>query len=469
MKNKRGIYFILVSFLFISLSLKGKSLDKVKPIGIINDVKKLNWDGLEVIWLKDDKLPLYDITVYFGDGSLSDVDVKGETEKMFSLLGKGTSKYTFKDIAEQFEFWSFSGGPSVFHEYSSYNFSGLLKDLKETMTFVCHIFKEASFPEDELKKVIKTTKLGFQSLVSNHSSLASRAFRELTMKGTPFSYPTGGKLKDLDDITSKGLKEKLKYFQTKVKKRIYISGPKEVLAVKDIFVKNCGWNGKQDYTREVQYGGKNFNSKKTELVLVTVPKANQAQIRIGRYLNLFEIKEKEELLNFMSTILGGGFTSLLNREVRIKRGLTYSIGAFAAGQKYYGRSGIMTSTRNEKISEMLKVIKSSLNMMIHNKFSKEQYNTTKNFIIGSYPFQFEKVTSFISQMVFMDHVGKSYSEFYHFTDKIKNISEKELARSAKNIFGWNKQTVLILGHKSLEKTLKKISKNLKIFSYKDFL
>ena len=464
MENKIKRYFCCALFLFFFFTpLKGETS------GVLKDVKKLDWDGIEVVWIKDNRLPLYDMTVYFGDGSLSDEKVKGETEKMFSLLGRGTSKYSYKEIAEQFEFWGFSGGPSVFHEYSSYNFAGLLKDMKETITFMCHIFKEASFPEEELKKSIKTARLGFQSLVSDPSSLASRAFREASMKGTPFAYPTGGKLKDLDHISREGLKKKLHYFNSKVKKRIYISGPKEVLSIKDIIVKNCGWSGKQDYKRKVVYSGKKFNSKKPDFILVTVPKANQAQVRLGRYLNFSEIQGNDEVLNFMSSILGGGFTSILNREVRIKRGLTYSIGAFAAGQKYYGRSGIISSTRNEKVLEMIKVIRSSLGMMMNKSFSKEQYQTTKNFLIGSHPFQFEKVTSFISQMVFLDHVGKDYSELYRFTEKISKINERDIALSAKNIFDWKKQTVLILGHKSLEKTLQKLSKNLRVFSYKEFL
>ena len=171
----------------------------------------------------------------------------------------------------------------------------------------------------------------------------------------------------------------------------------------------------------------------------------------------------------MSSILGGGFTSILNREARIKRGLTYSIGAFAAGQKYYGRSGIITSTRNEKVIEMVSVIKKSLTKVIEKKFSQEQFQTTKNFLKGSYPFQFEKVKSFMGQMVFLDHVGKNYSKFHTFPEKIGGLKEDEISKVARDVFEWKKQSIIILGSESLEKELRKVFKNLKVVSYEKFL
>lgn len=468
-KVKRVFFFLILMVTSCAWATAKESNMSFEKKGVLKNVQKLNWEGLDVIWIKDNRFPTYDITVYYGDGSLSDGNKKGETERMFSLLGKGTPKYSFKEIAEQFEFWSFSGGSNVFHEYSSYNFSGLLKDLKPTMKFICHIFKNASFPESEIKKHLTNAKLGFQSLVSNPSSLASRAFREISMAGTPFYYPTGGKLKDLSLVTREGLKKKLNYFQTKVQKRIYISGPEQVLEVKDILVKECGWNGSQSFKRKVESPEKKFDKSGPKVILVTVPKANQAQVRIGRYLNRGEVKGNDEVLDFMSSILGGGFTSILNREARIKRGLTYSIGAFAAGQKYYGRSGISTATSNEKVIEMISVIKASIKKVSKKEFSKEQFKTTKNFLKGSYPFQYETIKSFMNQMVFLDHVGNNYSKFHTFPKNIGLIKERDIAKAAKDVFNWKKQVVVILGAKSLEKELKKSFRKLKTISYESFL
>ena len=80
-----------------------------------------------------------------------------------------------------------------------------------------------------------------------------------------------------------------------------------------------------------------------------VPKANQAQIRVGRYLTYDESKKDHELMSLASKYMGGGFTSRLMQELRVKRGLTYSAGAYASTQKTYGRSGISTFTKNNTL------------------------------------------------------------------------------------------------------------------------
>ena len=53
--------------------------------------------------------------------------------------------------------------------------------------------------------------------------------------------------------------------------------------------------------------GEIAKNKSKEIYLITVPKANQAQVRIGRVLNRSEISNPP-LLMFMSKFLGGGFT-----------------------------------------------------------------------------------------------------------------------------------------------------------------
>ena len=109
-------------------------------------------------------------------------------------------------------------------------------------------------------------------------------------------------------------------------------------------------------------------SKKQKVVLVTVPKANQAQVRMGRILAQNEIKNIP-LLMLSSKFLGGGFTSQLMKSVRVKSGLSYSVGAFAAGQRGYGRSGISSFTKNKTILELISTIKTTVDEVSQKVFT----------------------------------------------------------------------------------------------------
>ncbi len=431
-------------------------------------IETYDWNGIKVVYLEDNKLPLYDVLFYFSDGSLSDKHTKGETEAMFDNLDLGTRRFSRNDIQDNLEFFGVNYSSFVTHEYSTFSFSGLVKDLIPTTKKICHLFADAAFPSSELNKEKKKYRNSLLNLVSSPGSLASRAFRELSLKNTPYFYPTEGKLNDIKKINSRGLKKKLDYFNTKVQKRIYLSGPKPILGIKSIISKECGWNVETStVVRNEPLKQKSTLNDKPEFHLVTVPQSNQAQVLIGRHLHPEEF-ENQELMTLSSGFLGGGFTSKLMRAIRVKRGLTYGISSFAAGQKEYGRLGISSSTKNETVIEMLNVIKEEIEKIGAGNYQDFELERARGLLVGSYPFRFESKSAFLGQLVYLDHIGRSYDDFYNFQDNLKKIKPEQVSQSVLELFGWNKQVIVILGSPSLQKPLSKLGK-VKVHSYKRFL
>jgi len=452
-------YILLLSiFLF---SWKGFTAD------LKGKIKKQNWEGLEVIWLQDERFPTYSVIFYFGDGALSDsVNRRGETNAMFNLLDTGTRRFNRKLINDSLDYYGVRRSASVFHEFSSYSVSGLLKDIVPTMKKVCHLFDDAVFPRREIKKELAKVKNSLNNMVASPGSLANRAFREISLGGTPYGYPSEGKLKDLKKINQRGLKTKLKYFNEKVKKKIYLVGPSGVLNIKKIINQECGWTQKNgSFVRKVSYKPKSV--KGPQYYLVTVPNANQAQVRIGRFLNFNEI-DNEELMTLSSGFLGGGFTSRLMREVRVKRGLTYSISSFASRQKDYGRSGIYTSTKNSSVIELVEVVKNTINYTSEGNFDLDDLKRAQGHLAGGHYFRFENLDAYLSQLLYFDHVGRPYDDLFKFAKRIEGMEKSQVIKNIGNVFGWDKQIVLVLGSKSLKKNLEKLGK-VKVYDYKRFL
>lgn len=452
------IFICLFSFLFSSLAMAS-----------IQGVKKFDWDGIEVTWLQDERFPVFNVIFYFADGSLSDNStVHGETSVMFNMLKYGTRRYVQKEISGFLDDLGISTSAYVTHEWSSYAFSGLISEIVPATKLVCHLFHDAIFPKVELKKGKRRMKNSMRNLINSHEGLVSRIFREVSLKGTPYWYPVGGKLKDINKINQKGLKSKLKYFNNKVAKRIYISGPAKVLSLKKIIMDECGWlNENSGFTREVVYK-KNSGKKSKRLFLVPVPKANQARVMIGRFLDHTELGNSE-LMRLSSGFLGGGgFSSKLMQEVRVKRGLTYGISSFAARQKNYGRAGISTFTKNESLKELLSVVKNTINDVGQGNFKGAELERARGLLSGSYPFRFEKNGAYLEQLLYMDHIGKSYDDLYRFPEIIKKFGKMEVSKKISDIFNWKLQTIVVLGNKTLRSQMKEFG-NVTILNYRDFL
>jgi zinc protease len=434
-----------------------------------DNLKRLKWNDIEVVWLEDDTFPTYNFTVYFHAGALTDSKKKqGETQFMFSELTSGTTRYAKKEILEALEFYGASYGSNVTHEYATYSVSGLVKDMTPTMMMVCHLFNKSTFPVKEFNKTRKRTLTGLKNSVTNHGAIASRVFREVSLKGTGYEAPVGGTIKSISRIKAKDLHSKLKLFTNDVKKKIYIKGPSSIKSLEKVITNNCGWSGTKS---KMVVESKKVETKSEEnntIYLVPVPKANQAQIRIGRYLTGSESSIDHTAKEFASRFMGGGFTSRLMQELRVKRGLTYSAGAYASGQKMYGRSGINTFTKNETIVETLKVIQEVIKSE-STKIAPKNFEHSKRYLKGNYLFKLESSTAFLSNLLFFDHIGRRYKDIYKFPSEVDQVSIEKLSKTISELFSWDSQVKLIVGSKKLAKPLRKAGYKVKILNYKNYL
>lgn len=464
--------FFLIIFLISTFNNSAKASSQVEK-----SIKHLDWNGLDVIYLEDNRFPTYDIVIYFADGALSDGKHPGETQHAFNLADTGTIKFSQKEILDQLEFLGTDFGADVTHEYSTLSMTGLSKDLDTAMSQVCHILRKANYPKEVVKKELDLERSELQSMVSTPQVLAERVFREVSLAKTPYAYPVQGKLQDLNLYTSESLRAKTDYFLNNVKKRIYLTGPKTILSVEKILRDECGFIGKKDdfvrvVDQKIKHTKKNQKIKNNnQIVFVPIPDANQVQVKIGRVLSGDEITDRTGDLLAME-FLGGGFTSRLMREVRVKRGLTYSIGSYISSQKQYGRAAIGTFTKNESINRLVEVIEDTLLKIQADGIKDEEFNHSRGSLVGSHPFKFEVNKAFLMQLMLLDHVERPYAELFNFNEAALKYNAKDIQERIGNVFGLGKQVIFILGDRSIEATLKKLPKKygkIKVLDYKKFI
>ena len=452
-----------MKYLLIAFALYNTAFAKES---FLDSVTRTQWqigkDKIDVVWIHDDKFPKFTASIYFQDGALND-QVPGETQLTFDQLSAGTSKENQRQIAEFFDFYGANLRHSVTHEYSVFTVQALTKDIKPVMGKVCELFKDAQYPQNELTSYLSRAKSGLKNLVTSHGALADRVFRKISLSETPYANPVEGTLESYDKITHEQLKTRLQWLN-KTRKVLYLAGPDEVKDIKNVLAENCQWTNETKLTKqEVRKP-----QSESAIYLVNVPGANQAQIRIGRLLTAREFEGKYDQFGFMSSFLGGGFTSKLVQELRVKRGLTYSAGAYTSMQRDYGRAGLITFSKNETTAEAISIIRDVLSDVANGKFEEKEFMHQKNHEIGAYAFGFEETNAFLGQIMLYDHQGRNLEELVNFPQTIGNMTKSELSRSAMEVFPWDKQTIVVVGDKSLAKSLSRI-RPVRVVNYEDYL
>lgn len=428
----------------------------------LDSVERMKWGDLDVVYIEDSKFPRFNAAIYFQDGSIND-SYSGLTQGTFDQLASGTSKQSQKEIAEFFDFYGVNLKHSVTHEYSVYSVQGLTKDIAPVMGKVCEIFNDAQYPQKELTSYISRAKSHLKNLVTSHAALADRIYRQISLTGTPYAVPGEGTIASYDKHTSVGLKERLAKLNN-AKKVLYLTGPENVSDMKEILTKKCNWKSESKLVRSEL----KKPTPQSSIILIPVPGANQAQIRIGRYVTTEEIQGKYDNFNFLAGFLGGGFTSKLVQELRVKRGLTYSAGAYVSMQRDYGRAGIMTFSKTESATEAISIVRDVFADVTAGKFTPEEFKHQQGHQIGGFAFGFEESNAFLSQIMLYDHQGRNLEDLVKFPTTIANLTPAALSQANLEAFPWDRLTIVVVGDKSLEKSLSRI-RPVKVMNYQDFL
>ena len=428
----------------------------------LDSVKREKWNGMDVVWIEDNKFPKFTAMFYFEDGAIND-PFPGVMQATLDQLTSGTQKESQKEIADFFDFYGAKLRSSVTHEYNVFTVGALTKDMAPVMSKVCELFRDAQYPDKEIKSYVSRSKSQLKNIVTSHASLADRIFRKVSLETTPYENPAEGNLKSFDKLTTTLLKDRLTQLNHS-SKRLYLTGPADALEMKKIILKQCPWTSERSHsTIEIKKP-----LPQSSIYLVPVPGANQAQIRIGRYMTKSETTGKNDQLLFMSGFLGGGFTSKLVQELRVKRGLTYSASAYASIQKDYGRAGLMTFSKNETAAEVISIIRDVFQDIASGKISDKEFKHQQGHQIGGFAFGFEEGQAFLSQLMVYDHQGRKLNELVEFPNTIAQLTPQSLSQISLETFAWDKLTIVVVGDKSLEKSLSRI-RPVRVLNFEDFL
>jgi zinc protease len=124
------------------------------------------------------------------------------------------------------------------------------------------------------------------------------------------------------------------------------------------------------------------------VLLIDKPDQTQSQVRIGG-LALRRGAPEWIPAVVMNTALGGGFTSRLVNEIRVKRGLSYGAGSGFDGMLAGGSFVVSTFTKTESTSEIIRVATEELRKMREKGPTAAELSRAQTYMAGLYPLRLE--------------------------------------------------------------------------------
>ncbi len=414
------------------------------PAAAIPPINRLSLPNQMVLLLTEEhSLPFVTIQVVIDAGSRQ--DSKGK-EGLAFLTAKGlllgTSKQTLISINEALDFMGASLNVSANKDYATISLRVLKKDLEKGLGLLAETITQPIFPEEELRKEAHKILGAIKSAEEDPGEVAEKAFNRIVFQDSPYSHPVEGTKESVPKLTREDVVRFYKTFYHPNNALLSIAGDITQEEVKTkIIPLFAEWPAGPIPKSDLSPGG----AKKGEIVKINRDLA-QANIIIGG-IGVARSNPDYYALTVMNYILGGGgFGSRLMDEIRVKRGLAYSVGSFFDPKKFQGTFQVVLQTKNASALEAISLAMKQIERIRKETVSAEALQRAKNYLIGSFPMRFDtqgKLVNFLSQVEYFG-LGLDYPEKY--PALIKSVSREDVLRVAQEYLHPEQSLQVIVGN-----------------------
>lgn len=385
------------------------------------DLKYKNLN-IPLLYEFDNSMPVVNFKLIFkASGSVANGKFPGLANLVAKMLNEGTSKLGVSEFANLLELKAVN--LSVFSGFETFSFE--INTLKENFDYglnlLISLLKDPNFTQKTLDKIKTLIKGEIASNNTDFDYLSRTELNRLLYENTSLEYPQIGTLESIDKISLKEVKE---FFDALFLENLFIvlaGDIKENIDLNELL--NCFKSGVKNNLAFI----KTSDKKKLSFVKKQV---EQAYIYFGAP---YDVKKDEIFKANVAIFIFGssGFGSRLMEEIRVKRGLAYSIYARAdfglSSSKIWG----YMQTKNESKDDAIEVIKSEFLKFVKDGVSQDELNSAKNFLLGSVVLQKETMFGRINIKQKEFYMGEEFGELERTLEKIKALNLDDLNKFIK--------------------------------------
>lgn len=440
-------------------SLKNLKPLQLSPAPFVQELH--NRSEVRTLFVGSHDLPIVDLQITFHAGSAYDnlvnPGLSGTANMAAKLMSEGTDLYSAKQISDRFN--------SLGTQYSINSYRDMfiirlrvLSDpdkFQPALELLLHLIKHANFNASGLNLVLNNTKIGQKQVQENPSRLMNiKLYR--TIYGThPYAEPTVGTQGSIRKINAEILKRFRDQLLVAQNSNIAITGDLTAQRATEISEKITQALPQGERALEIPDidDGSDFN-------IQFIPhNSDQAYISMG-HLGIRHSDPDRIALEVANRIFGGGsFHSLLSKELRIKRGYTYSASSSLSSTAAPGVFSFSYSTQQNQLMDSIQVAHQTFVEFIKQPISKSQLTETKEGMLRAYPMNFASNAAINAQIASIGFYGLDTDYLNQYQEKLASLTTKDIQYAIKKHLHADKMTVIVVAQSLDQQNLKSMLEN----------
>ena len=338
------------------------------------------------------------------------------------LLTKGTRRYSASALAQAAETLGGSLDSAAGWNQSTVAITVAVPQLDAALGLVGEAVMHPSFALAEIERLRTQTLDEMKVAYSQPGTLASLGAQHMLFGTGAYGHPASGTPVSLPRIQRADLQALHAQLFRPDNAVLVLAGDIDAATALKLASKHFGaWKKPKTALPTPSLAGTGLP---LELAVIDMPKSGQAAVVV--VLPVPDSERDRAARDVMNSVLGGGYSSRLNQEIRIKRGLSYGAGSRLEARREGGVLRVSVQTKNESAAEVLGLVQGELDGLIKAPVGGEELGARKATLIGNFSRSVETTAGLNEAVGSLIVAGRSPAELQRRIETLSAVSAAEI-------------------------------------------
>ena len=340
-------------------------------------------NGLRVLVAPKPGLPLVSARLSFDAGSAYDPAGKaGAASLTAALLTQGTATRTAPQIATEIEQLGADVGASSGPDFVNVYANAPANVFPQAVALMADLVRNPAFAEEELDRQRTQALDDLRVALSTPGQVAGQAVGRVVYGDAPYGAPASGTINSLPAIAQADVRAFHAAHYRPSDATLVFSGDISPEAARALAQQAFGdWASAAAAAAPVAAPA--GQAREPRIIVIDQPGAGQAAVSVAMR-SVPRATQDYFPLTLGNTLLGGSFTSRLNQEIRIKRGLSYGTRSSLGLRRDAGLFTASAQTKNESAAEVVDLVLAEIVRLGTTEPSDSEMTTRRAIVTGGF-------------------------------------------------------------------------------------
>jgi zinc protease len=415
-----------------------------RPVKLAIPVEKTLPNGLRVLVVERPGLPLISAMLVIKSGAEADSpQAAGLASFVAALLTKGTAMRSATEIAGEVEALGATLKAEATWDATITSLTTLSANSDPAFALLADVVRHPKFAPAEIERLRRQTLDDLRLSFEEPGTLAKLGAARAILGTSPYAHAAAGIPASVAHLTRGEIANFHSRHFTPGHALLVIAGNITTDAGFALAEKVFG-DWKSTGPREAT-GTKPTAPPKPRATLIDMPNAGQAAVVLGAP-GITRKAEDYFAGEVANAVLGGGYTSRLNQEIRIKRGLSYGARSTLDAMRGGGLFTARAQTKNASAAEVAQVMLAECARLGSEDVSADYLATRQAVLTGEYAREFETNESCVKRIADFALHDLPLEILNQYADRIRAVSVTDVRAFAAKHFTPEAMSIVVAGN-----------------------